>query len=274
MQDDLFTSRVFFRGEKIMAMNKSILIEFEGRHQPIDDLICRARFHAQANRAYSLEVILHLLDHAYQFGDSDLIKVCRDIMQTVNSPSPYSACPDSQHADSQSNRPKNEKHEPTEMSYDNSLDSIFDERVNVHAVKKSLDQLTFRKTGRVYWFVVYKVLLHLKWLKEDCQQKTFLEWVNLQYHCGWTQKHHFTFSRDVDKTMRTTDVSLWNTIDNAKYTKGESYYQFAVLLRNTFEMVIMNGLELKEPVKDLASGKNRDRSEFMKKPGQFINWGK
>lgn len=160
-----------------------------------------------------------------------------------------------------------------EKPYDNTLDSIFNKKVKVSAVKEALDKLAFKKTGRVEWYVVYKVFLHLKWLKNGCEQKTFLQWVNLQYHCGWTKEHHFTF-RDVHKTMRDKDISCWNTIDNKDYTKGVTYYNFAVLLRNTFEIIIINGKESKEPVTDFSQGDNRDRTSFMVNPAQLINWGK
>ena len=258
----------------ILKNIKNNTIEFEGQQQRIDDLISRARFHAQTNRMYSLEIILHLQDHAYQFDDSALFEVCRDLMQAVQSPSPYPILPNYQHIDDKNNHTRNVELASTELPYDNSLESIFDERVKVQNVKKQLDTLTFKKDGRVYWFVIYKVLLHLKWLKENCSQKNFLEWVNLQYHCEWKEKQHFTFSRDVNKAMRSTDISLWNTIDYTKYTKGDIYYNFAVLLRNTFEIVIVNDKELQEPAKDFTSGKNRDKNKFMAIPGQLVNWGK
>ena len=162
-----------------------------------------------------------------------------------------------------------------ELSYDDSLDDIFDERVRGQKVKKALDRLTFKKTGRVEWFVAYKVFLHLKWIKEGCEQKEFLKWVNLQYHCGWDKEHHFVFSRDVNKSLRDNDISCWKTIRNNEYTKGEKYYNFAILLRTTFQQVIVNDrVLLKEQIQDFLIGKNRDRQEFMVNPANLINWGK
>ena len=240
----------------------------------MEDLVSRARYYAQTNRAYSLEIIVHLQDHACQFSDSALFGVCRELMSMALSPSPYPLSRQQQHAGDENNRPKNEALPVTNLPYDNSLDQIFDERVKAQAVKTALERLTFKKSGRVYWYVVYKVLLHLKWLKEDCEQKAFLEWVNLQFRCQWTKKQHFTFSRDVDKSMRNVDVTLWSTLDYNQYTKGEVYSNFAILLRNTFEIVVVNNMALKEPAKDFTSGKNRDRSEFMRNPNQLINWGK
>lgn len=256
-----------------MGQFKNTTIEFEGRIQSIDDLISRARFYAQTIREYSLEIILHLQDYAYQYGDSALIEECRDLMKLVNSPSPYPVLRNIQHASDENNRPKAVNHEATELPYDKKLDEIFDDRVDVQAVKNKLDSMSFKKSGRVHWYVVYKVFQHLNWLKNGCEKKAFLQWVNLQYHCGWTKNIDLAFSRDVDKSMRVVDVSLWNTIDKSRYTKGQTYYNFAVFLRNTFEKVIVNGKEQKEPAKDFTTGKNRDRIEFMSYPGQLINWG-
>ena len=67
---------------------------------------------------------------------------------------------------------------------------------------------------------------------------------------------------------------MLNTIDNKDYTKGVTYYNFAVLLRNTFEIIIINGKESKEPITDFSQGDNRDRTSFMVNPAQLINWGK
>ena len=72
-----------------MGRFKSTNIEFEGRVQVIEELISRARFYAQTNRAYSLEIIIHLQDHAHQYNDSVLFDVCRELMMNVQSPSPY-----------------------------------------------------------------------------------------------------------------------------------------------------------------------------------------
>ena len=207
--------------------------------------------------------------------DAALFTVCRELMYAVQSPSPYSAKRNQRFASDENNRPRMAEPLAEELSYDDSLDDIFDERVRGQKVKKALDRLTFKKTGRVEWFVAYKVFLHLKWIKEGCEQKEFLKWVNLQYHCGWDKEHHFVFSRDVNKSLRDNDISCWKTIRNNEYTKGEKYYNFAILLRTTFQQVIVNDrVLLKEQIQDFLIGKNRDRQEFMVNPANLINWGK
>lgn len=255
-------------------MFKSTQVQFEGRLQHVEDLIDRARFHAQTNRSYSLEIIVHLQDHAIENNDDELKAVCRSLMMSVQSPSPYATKHNQQTAGDINNRPRSVEPPVKDVVYDNRLDIIFDERVKVSAVKMELDKLVFKKSGRTKWFVVYRVFLYLKWLKEGCQQKKFLQWVNLQFHCGWTKEIHFVFSKDVNKTLRDKDVSYWNTIDNKAYTKGKEQYEFAVLLRNTFETIIVNGKEVKGPVTDFSIGRNRDKTAFMANPSQLINWGK
>lgn len=255
-----------------MGRFKSTYIPFEDEQQLVESLISRARHHAQTNRAYSMEIIAHLQDHAYEYDDNALFNACRELMSVVMSASPYPPRPLHERAGDDCNFPKTEAAE--DVAYDSRLDGIFDEQVKVSKVKAALDQLSFRKTGRVEWYVVFRVLLHLRWLKDTCEQKDFLSWVNLQYHCGWEKKHHFTFSRDVHKSLRDQDVSRWNAISTREYTKGYVYYNFAVQLRNTFQTIIVNGLESRTPVTDFSLGKNRDKAIFMVRSNQLINWGK
>lgn len=249
-------------------------IQFENQSQSIEDLISRVRYYASTNRLYSIEIIAHLQDHAYQSDDDALFSVCRELMIIVQSPSPYTAKQSQQRAGDSNNLPEETDLKAETIYYDNSLDSIFSEKVKVKQVKIALDQLAFKKSSRIHWYVVYRVFQYLHWLIDGCEQKAFLKWVNLQYHCGWCEEQHFTFSRDVNSELRKKDITLWNSISYRNYTKGETYYNFAVLLRNTFEHVIVNGQEQKEPVTNFASGKNRDRNTFMANSTQLINWGK
>ena len=112
-----------------MERFKSTHIEFENQVQRIEDLISRARFYAQTNRPYSLEIILHLQDHAHQLDDAALFTVCRELMYAVQSPSPYSAKRNQRFASDENNRPRMAEPLAEELSYDDSLDDIFDERV-------------------------------------------------------------------------------------------------------------------------------------------------
>lgn len=257
-----------------MSRFRSTHIQFEDRIQPIEDLVSRARYYAVTNRAYSLEVILHLQDHAHQFGDDALFSECRELMMSVQSPSPYPVCRSLQRAGDSNNRPKDSDPKDEYIFYDSSLDHIFCDKVKVIEVKKTLDKLDFRKSSRVHWYVVYRFFLYLRWLTDNCEQKAFLQWVNLQYHCGWSEEQHFTFSRDVNSELRNRDISTWNAINYQKYTKGMVYYNFAVLLRNTFEHIVINNQELKMPVTDFTTGKNRDRNLYMVNSTQLVNWGK
>ena len=260
-----------------MTSFKSTTIEFEGHQQLIDDLICRARFHARTNRAYSLEIILHLQDHAYQIHDTALFDVCRDLMTFVQSPSPYIVRRDCQYAGDENNRPRNTKPEVVEVPYNNSMDMVFDRRVNPKAVKKALDNITtFPKEKHSFWFVTMKVLIHLQWVPANMTIAAFLRWASLQYHLEWTTKRQLSFS-DIGgenrKVIKDTDITQWHHISDKEFRDIEKYRHFSVLLKTTFVHIIVNGKEQKE-VTDFISGKPLDRIQFMKKANELINWGK
>ena len=262
-----------------MAEFKNTTIEFEGQQQRIEDLMSRARFNAQTNRAYSLEIILHLQDHAYQLGDDALFEVCRELMISVQSPSPYPVRRDHQHAGEENNRPRYTEPEQIEIPYDDSMDKVFDTRVNPKAVKKALDTVTtFSKKEHRFWFVLMKVLIYLRWVPADTQINDFLRWANLQYQLGWTTGRHFSFSDIGSKTrfgnmIKDTDITQWHLITEREFRDIQKYRKFALLLKTTFVHIIVDGMEQKT-VTDFNTGKPRDRVQFIKKANELINWGK
>ena len=262
-----------------MGPFKSTTLEFEGQTQRIDDLVGRARFHAQTNRAYSLEIILHLQDHAYYMGDAPLFDVCRELMSIVQSPSPYPARRDHQYASDENNRPRPAEPKPAEAPYDNSLDKVFDARVKPVAVKEALDVVTtFGKEEHRFWFVLMEVLIHLRWIPANAKMADFLRWASLQYHLGWTTKRQLSFS-DIGgdgrkgKVIKDTDITLWHQITERDFRDIQKYRNFALLLKTTFVHIIVNGMEQRN-ASDFNIGKIRDRVQFMKKANELINWGK
>lgn len=249
---------------------KTITIDFEGQQQRIEDLMGRARFYAQTNRAYSLEIILHLQDHAHQYGDAALFDVCRGLMATVQSPSPYPQRCTSQYAGDENNRPPKTAQEP----YDDSLDTVFDEKVKPMAVKKALDGITmFGKEEHRFWFVAMKVFIHLRWIPANAKISDFLRWASLQYHLGWTTKKQLSFS-DIGgkngKVIKDTDITQWHQISERQFRDIQKYRKFSVLLKTTFAHIIVGALEQKD-VSDFNTGQPRDRAQFMKVPGELIN---
>lgn len=261
-----------------MVPFKNITIEFEGQQQRVDDLISRARYHAQTNRAYSLEIILHLQDHAHQYGDPALFEVCRDLMLFVHSPSPYLVRHDCQHAGDENNRPRQMASEPVAEPYDDSLDAVFDPRVRPQAVRKALDTVTtFAKEEHRFWFVVMKVLIHLRWIPARTKIADFLRWASLQYDLHWTTKRQLSFSdiggEGYGKVIKDTDITCWHQISDREFRDIQKYLRFAVLLKTTFVHIIVDGMEQKN-VNDFNTGKSLDRRQFMKKPNELINWGK
>lgn len=242
-------------------------------------MINRAHYHAQTNRAYSLEIILHLEDHAHQTDDDALFDICRELMTSVQSPSPYLVRRNYQHAGDENNRPRMMDPEPIEEPYDESMDKVFDPRVNPKAVKKALDTVTtFSPKEHRFWFVVMKVLIYLHWIPADTTIIDFLRWANLQFQLGWTTKRHFSFSDIGGKTtygkvIKDTDITQWQHITEREFRDIQKYRNFALLLKTTFVHIIVNGMEQKT-VTDLNAGKPRDRVQFMKKANELINWGK
>ena len=262
-----------------MESFKSATIEFEGQTQRLDELISRARYYAKTNRSYSMEIILHLQDHAHQFGDATLFEVCRDLMMLIQSPSPYLVRHDYQHASDENNRPKIAEPEPAKEPYDDSLDIVFDKRVKPQAVKKVLDTITtFAKEEHRFWFVAMKVFIHLQWIPANAKTSVFLRWSNLQYNLGWTTKRQLSFS-DIGggtkngKVIKDTDITRWYQISEREFRDIQKYRNFAVLLKTTFVHIIVDGMEQKT-VTDFNIGKPRDRVQFMKKANELINWGK
>lgn len=261
-----------------MGPFKNTTIRFEGLEQSVEDLLSRARYHAQTNRLYSMEIIVHLQDHAHQYGDTALFDVCRELMALVQSPSPYLVRRDYQYAGDENNRPKVADSEQLEDPYDDSMDKVFDERVKPMAVKKALDLITtFGKKEHRFWFVVMSVLVHLRWIPSDTTIADFLRWASLQYHLDWTSKKQLSFS-DIGgvgngKLIKDTDITLWHQISENEFRDIRKYRQFSILLKTTFVYIIVNGMEKKD-VTDFNTGKIRDRAQFMKKPNELINWGK
>ena len=241
-------------------------------------MINRAHYHAQTNRKYSLEILVHLQDHAHQTDDDALFDICRELMTSVQSPSPYLVRRNYQHAGNENNRPRMMDPEPIEEPYDESMDKVFDPRVNPKVVKKALDTVTtFSPKEHRFWFVVMKVLIHLHWIPADTQINDFLRWANLQYRLGWTTKRQLSFS-DIGgdgngKVIKATDITCWHQISERDFRDIQKYRHFSVLLKTTFVHIIVGGMEQKM-VTEYNTGKPRDRVQFMKKANELINWGK
>jgi len=267
---------------------KTKSIFYPNRWQPTEDLIADGYYYASNKRSEAIEIAAHIMAAACANDDNELFNVGCDLMRVSNSPCIFQPDYTAENATDNNNRPSapitpvvpndfGDCQEEDDEKWDDSFDFIFDNRIIVKKVKSTLDKLTFKKNSHVTWFVVYIVFLHLKWLTEGCEPRPFLQWVNLHYNCGWKKDYNFIFSRNVDAALRNNDISLWKNMsanNNITYNQGPKYYNFAVLLRNTFEIVTINGKEQKEPVQDFIVGKNRDRYEFVLNPKNLINTGK
>ncbi len=254
-------------------------IVFENQRQSVADLIGRAKYYVLTNRAYSLEIILHLQDHAYQYGDKALFDECRELMMLAQSPSPYLVRRDHPHAGDDNNRPKAKEPMRDEPPYDSTLDKVFDSRVKPEAVKRALDAITmFDKLEHRFWFVAMRVLVHLRWVPASAKTVDFLRWASLQYRLGWTTKRQLSFS-DIGgdtkrgKLVKDTDITQWHQISERDFRDIQKYRNFALLLKTTFVHVIVDGMEQKN-VNDFNAGTPLDRAQFMRKASDKINLGK
>lgn len=145
-----------------MGLFKSTNIEFEGKVQAIDDLISRARFYAQTNRTYSLEIIVHLQDHARQYDDSALFDVCRKLMMLVQSPSPYPTNNSKQKAADVNNLPNPQ---PRELTWEEKKRCFKDALIYVMDLKKDDGDYLFNKGPK--WIVPYRFAVDKKDIMYD-----------------------------------------------------------------------------------------------------------
>ncbi|MBR4381272.1 MAG: hypothetical protein IKP48_08450 [Bacteroidaceae bacterium] len=253
-----------------MIIYKTTTIEFEGQTQRIDDLVSRAKFHAPTNRHYALDIITHLLDHAFQSNDMVLYDTCHDLMILVHSPSPYPKSLNFEHAADENNRPRvNEPDEP----YDNSLDEVFDYRIKAHEVKKAVATLTSTTLSEdKRRFVIYKILVFLRWIPTDKRgsKKKFLQWWNLQFHNGWVETDkQDPFKFRVDHNLMDSQPYEWKKV---KMENANDYYAFALTVKNRFTLTVIDNITQDD--QDFKTGPLRDRTHFLKNPRNLINNGK
>ena len=93
--------------------------------------------------------------------------------------------------------------------WDDSLDSVFDSRINsqrVFLVLKDEDRPVF-KSPYSRFFVFFRVLEYMHWVKGT--QEDFLKWVNLHWKCGWNKKSHFKFANYIQKELRNAPLCDW-----------------------------------------------------------------
>lgn len=94
-------------------------------------------------------------------------------------------------------------------SWDDSLDAVFDSRINPVKVFLELKDENRPKFKSPYsrFFVFYKVLEYMHWVTGT--QTEFLKWVNLHWQCGWSKSNHFKFSGHIPIELRDTPLSDW-----------------------------------------------------------------
>ena len=105
----------------------------------------------------------------------------------------------------------NQGHYVPNIEWDNSLDIIFDERLDPRIVYLHLKDM-YRPNLKDYhprFFVYYTVLSYLEWVVGS--QADFLRWANLHWSCGWNLKNtqHFKFT-SIKKELRDEPLKNWH----------------------------------------------------------------
>lgn len=143
---------------------------------------------------------------------------------------------------------------------DNEAPRIFKNMIKEDIVIEVLGNLYSDKViGKRRWYVIYRVLLFIEWLKLT-NQIDFINWV--QSNFGWKGEKEF---RGIQSEFTHSDPNKWDLIivkgkrgkpDNEEL--GPDYYDFAVEVRDTFVDV------------DLTTGEMQDKDEFRANPHQGV----
>lgn len=150
--------------------------------------------------------------------------------------------------------------------WDDSMDYIFDKKVNPQAIFNAMKGIKYPKaiTDKRFYFVVYKIFVILHYFSQRTGESDFMQWVNLHFNCGWgsfkENKNRFYFNlEDSSKNLKVQHPSEWN--ESTMYArKGIVYHQLAVDVKNTYTVVVDNGIILK----DSDSFEHlKDRVEFL-----------
>lgn len=168
--------------------------------------------------------------------------------------------------------------------WDDSLDRIFDERVKPQEIFKALkDAIPDTKlNGRPQHYVSFRILKILRYIKYDTTSKDYLRWINLHFNCGWSNDNDLKFRMISKKEYDKLHPSKWKNI-NTKSDINESYYNYAIFLKNVFTQTLENGKEvddsdsfehLKDRHRFLSHAYHVEGERYVVKAENYINNGK
>lgn len=168
--------------------------------------------------------------------------------------------------------------------WNDSLDDIFDEKVKPQEIYKALKRNIPDKKllGRPQHYVSFRILRILKYLKSDTTAKDYLKWINLHFNSGWSNDNALKFRIKHKNEFDKLHPSKWESIDT-KSKINESYYNYAIDLKNAFTQTIENGNRvddsdsfehLKDRPRFLSNAYEVDNDKYFVKDEDYINNGK
>ncbi|MBR2229124.1 MAG: hypothetical protein IJ886_02475 [Prevotella sp.] len=240
-----------------MGRFKTEKIYYKDEEIPPEELIFWGNIHASDDPKVTISIAAHLFHAAYKNHDDDLLREGEKLMSAANSPCRFIASINAEQATDENNRPSQSSVPPIPYSYkekakaeeawDSSRDVIFDMKIRPQQVKKAMDGVESEKvSGRPYYFVAFTVLKILKYIPLNTSPRDFLLWVNLQYHCGWSEdpqkKHQLSFRlQGTIKELSKKHPSEWKNVESWGDMAME-YHKLAVSFKNAFTQTLVNGI--------------------------------
>ncbi len=172
----------------------------------------------------------------------------------------------------------------TSLSWDDSFDFIFNKKVKPQEIYNALkDAIPDTKLlGRPQHYVSFRILKILKYVKSDTTVKDYLKWINLHFNYEWSSDNDLKFRINNKKEFDKLHPSKWKNI-NTKSDIEESYYNYAIALKNVFTQTIENGKKvddsesyehLKDRPRFLCNAFQVDGDQYLAKDKEYINNGK
>ena len=172
----------------------------------------------------------------------------------------------------------------TSLSWDDSFDFIFNKKVKPQEIYNALkDAIPDTKLlGRPQYYVSFRILKILKYVKSDTTVKDYLKWINLHFNYEWSSDNDLKFRINNKKEFDKLHPSKWKNI-NTKSDIEESYYNYAIALKNVFTQTIENGKKvddsesyehLKDRPRFLCNAFQVDGDQYFAKDKEYINNGK
>ncbi|MDO4161159.1 MAG: hypothetical protein Q4D41_11940 [Prevotellaceae bacterium] len=142
-----------------------------------------------------------------------------------------------------------------EEADDERLDSIFNDALDMNAVKEGIrkiiarygDEHTKRMREAKDWFIVYKVLEEIDWVPKR-KGEPFIRWVEHNFGWSWGTRDF----KHLKQEFKKTPSYEWNGDTTAQQTTGKVYREMADYVRDTFATIGYDGTI-------------KDRSEYLKR---------